>query len=82
MLEAMKWRRPHPGTSPARRQQRHRCGSSGKFSWLLPRSQRHDPAVVILVPGTQEVTMRAYLKAAGMAFGLMVVWTALVQFVA
>jgi hypothetical protein len=41
-------------------------------------SQRDGHAVAILVPSSRSTTMRAYITVAGMAFGLVAVWAALV----
>jgi hypothetical protein len=48
---------------------------------LYPNSQRHLRAVAILVEARRRGPMRAYVTAAGMAFGLVAVWAALVPFV-
>jgi|SRR5690348_14271928 len=49
---------------------------------LYPNSQRHLRSVAILVEARRRRPMRAYVTAAGMAFGLVGVWAALVPFVA
>ena len=49
---------------------------------MLPGSQRNDPAVAILSSSGRDSAMRAYITASGIAVSLVVVWAALVPFVA
>ena len=49
---------------------------------LFPRSQRHGRAVAILTQSRRRRTMRAYITATGIAFGLLAIWAALVPLVA
>jgi hypothetical protein len=54
-----------------------------KFAKLSPSSQPHELAAAILAQSGQEkATMRSYITAIGMAFGLLAVWAAVVPFVA
>jgi hypothetical protein len=49
---------------------------------LFPRSQLRAIAAAILARSKRSGPMRAYITVAGLALGLIVVWAALVQFVA
>jgi hypothetical protein len=56
---------------------------TAEFATVSPSSQRHRCAVAILAQSGQEAdTMRSYITAIGMAFGLVAVWAALVPFAA